>query len=214
MMDASAGRWTAGAAGALIGLFSAVQTSSKQYVISTPSDTVAIERVTRAGNTLTGDMRLVAGKTSLHYVLHLRPDGSAESADIVNEASGFFTGTIAFGGAAASLAQQGRGVAGQLTTAPADMLPVIGISMGLIDYIIGLHPPKLGETVQLSVLNIRNRFKGSLSLKRFSPDSLLVDCDGCMQPRSTEELRVGLTRDGAVAGGTRVETHWTMSVQH
>lgn len=194
-----------------IGMVGALQSAPRTYVIRTATDTVAVERVARAGNTVTGDLQLFAERTNVHYVIHLRADGSAESADVVNEAPNFFTGTIAFGGSAATAVQQGGGVAGQMTTAPADMLPLIGTSMGLIDYLIRLHPPKLGDAVQLSVLNIRNRVRGSLTLKRFARDSVLVDCDGCMRMHQTEELRVGLTRDGAMAGATRVEQHWTVT---
>ena len=51
----------------------------------------------------------------------------------------------------------------------------------------------MGETAEIKVLNIRNGNPGRLTIRRLASDSLLVDCDGCMRQRVTEELRVGLS---------------------
>ena len=74
--------------------------------------------------------------------------------------------------------------------------------MGLIDYQIRLHSPNVGETVEMKVLNIRNGFPGRVTIKRRTRDSVPVDCDGCMRQRETEELRVGLPRDGGIDGSS------------
>src|SRR5579884_536607 len=70
-------------------LVSGAQTASRKYVILSSSDTVAVEEVTRAGSTITGELHLLNEKASVHYVLHLRPDGATETADVVNDSPSF-----------------------------------------------------------------------------------------------------------------------------
>jgi hypothetical protein len=189
----------------LVGV-SGLQSGTRTFVIRTDSDTVAVEQLTHTANTLTGDLHLFEEKTTVHYVLHLRADGSTETAEVTNEAPNFFTGRIVFGGPSVNGGQSG--MAGRLVRVPADLLPVIGTSMGLIDHLIRLHSPAMGETAEIKVLNIRNGNPGRLTIRRLARDSLLVDCDGCMRQRVTEELRVGLSADGGVDGAVRVERHW------
>jgi len=88
---------------------------------------------------------------------------------------------------------------------------MIGTSMGLLDYLIRTHTPHLGESADIRVLNIRNRFPGRMTIKRLTADSVLVDCNGCMRQGVTEELRVGLSHDGGIDGAVRVEQHWFVS---
>ncbi|MFL5614942.1 MAG: hypothetical protein ACJ796_14860 [Gemmatimonadaceae bacterium] len=187
------------------------QSETQTFVIRTYTDTLAVEHLTRTANTLTGDLHLFVEQRDVHYVLHLRPDGSTESADVVDEAPNFFTGTILFGSPSGSLGQ--AGVAGRVVRVPANLLPVIGTSMGLMDYVLRLHTPAVGETVQVKALNIRNGNPVTVTVKRFSADSALIDCDGCMRQRVTEELRVGLSSTGAIEGAVRVEQHWTVAHQ-
>ena len=191
----------------LVGI-AAFQSGTQTFVIRTDPDTVAVEHLSRTANTLTGDLHLFEERTNVHYVLHLRTDGSTETAEVANEAPNFFTGMIVFGTPSVNIGQPG--VAGRLVRVPADLLPVIGTSMGLIDYLIRLHSPAIGETVEIKVLNIRNGNPGRVTMKRLTRDSVLVDCDGCMRQRATEELRVGLSRDGGIDGAVRVERHWTV----
>jgi hypothetical protein len=63
----------------------------------------------------------------------------------------------------------------------------------------------------MRVVNIRNGLPGKITIKRLLPDSVVVDCDGCMRQGVTEELRVGLARDGGIDGAVRVEQHWTVA---
>jgi hypothetical protein len=114
----------------------------------------------------TGDLHLFEKRTNVHYVLHLRPDGSTETAEVANEAPNFFSGPSAFGGLPANVGRPG--VTGRLVRVPVDLLPVIGTSMGLIDYVIRLHNPTLGETVAIRVVNIRNGIPGRVTIKRLT----------------------------------------------
>jgi hypothetical protein len=47
--------------------------------------------------------------------------------------------------------------------------------MGLIDYLIRLHDPALGETVEIKVLNIRNGIPGNVTFKRVTRDSVIAE---------------------------------------
>jgi hypothetical protein len=198
----------AGLSGILLVGIAGFQSPTETFVIRTDADTVAVEHLTRTANTLTGDLHLSEERTNVHYVLHLRSDGSTEAAEVTNEAPNFFTGLIVFGNPSATVGRSG--VAGRLVRVPSDLLPVIGTSMGLIDYLIRLHNPALGETVEIKVLNIRNGIPGHITFKRVTRDSVLVDCNGCMRQRVTEELRVGLSSDGGIDGAVRIERHWTI----
>jgi|SRR5689334_19883856 hypothetical protein len=183
------------------------QSEPQTFVVRTDADTVAVEHLTRTANTLTGDLHLFEEKTNVHYVLHLRPDGSTETAEVANERPNFFSGLIVFG-APVNVGQSGA--AQRLVRVPGDLLPVIGTSMGLIDYLIRLHTPGIGETVDIRAINIRNGLPGRVTIKRFARDSVLVDCNTCMRRRETEELRIGLSRDGGIDGAARIEQHWTV----
>lgn len=194
----------------LVGM-SGSQSETQSFVIRALADTIAVEHLTRSASTLTGDLHLFSEQTDVHYVLHLRPDGLPETAEVVDERPNFFTGTIVFGTPSGGVGQ--TGMAGRLVRVPADVLPVIGTSMGLIDYVIRLHSPAVGERVQMKALNIRNGNSVTVTVKRFAPDSVLVDCDGCMRQRVTEELRVGLSAKGGIDGAVRVEQHWTVAHQ-
>ena len=130
----------------LVGI-AAFQSGTQTFVIRTDPDTVAVEHLSRTANTLTGDLHLFEERTNVHYVLHLRTDGSTETAEVANEAPNFFTGMIVFGTPSVNIGRPG--VAGRLVRVPADLLPVIGTSMGLIDYLIRLHSPAIGETVEI-----------------------------------------------------------------
>src|SRR6476620_6812476 len=83
------------------------QSATQTFVIRKDSDTVAVEHLTRTASTLTGDLQLFVEKTNVHYVLHLRADGTTETADVIDEAPNFFTGTIAFGAPSSSVRQSG-----------------------------------------------------------------------------------------------------------
>lgn len=186
------------------------QSATQTFVIRTAdADTVAVEQITRTANTLTGDLKLLEEGATVHYVLHLRPDGSTEYTDVFNDAPNFYTGTIVFGSDSANVEQSGAGV--RLVRVPASLSPMIGTSMGLLDNLIRLHTPRVGESADIKVINIRNRFPGRMTIKRITTDSVLVDCNGCMRPRVTEELRVGLSHDGGIDGAVRVEQHWLVS---
>jgi hypothetical protein len=199
----------AGFSGALLIGLGALQPGTQTFVIRSEIDTVAVEHIARTANTLTGDLHLSEDATNVHYVLHLRSDGSAAAAEVADESPNFFTGMILFGDPSTNV---GRAVvAGRVVRAPADFLPVIGTSMGLIDYLIRLHNPALGDSVVIKVLNIRNRNPGRMTLKRFAPDSVLVDCNGCMRRGMTEELRVGLSADGGMDGAVGNAQSWTVA---
>jgi hypothetical protein len=199
----------AGFSGVLLVGIGAFQPGPQTFVIRSDIDTVAVEHLARTANTLTGDLHLSEEGTNVHYVLHLRSDGSAATAEVANEAPNFFTGMILFGDPSTNVGQ--AGVAGRVVRAPPDFLPVIGTSMGLIDYVIRLRNPAIGDSVVIKVLNIRNRIPGRMTLKRFAPDSILVDCNGCMRRGMTEELRVGLSVDGGIDGAVGNEGSWTIS---
>jgi hypothetical protein len=158
---------------------------------------------------LTGDLHLLEERNNVHYVLHLRTDGSTESAEVADESPNFFSGTIVFGAPPMTLGQSGA--RGRVATVPADYLPIIGISMGLIDYLVRLRTPGIGEAIDIKVINIRNRNPGRLTINRIARDSVLIDCDACMRRRMTEELRVGLARDGGIDGAIRTEQHWIIT---
>jgi hypothetical protein len=185
------------------------QSATETFVIRRGVDTVAVEEITRTPNTLTGDLHLFEERTNVHYVLHLRPDGSTETAEVANDAPNFFTGTVLFGSSFPSPGQ--AGVAGRVVRAPGDALPVIGTSMGLIEYLVRLSSEGSRKTDAMRVVNIRNGLPGKITIKRLLPDSVVVDCDGCMRQGVTEELRVGLARDGGIDGAVRVEQHWTVA---
>ena len=185
------------------------QSETRTFVIRVNADTVAVEHVTRTATTLTGDLRLFEEPADVHYVLHLRPDGSTSSADVVNASPSFFSGTIVFGPPRVSLGDselQKRSI-----SVPPDYLPVIGTSMGLLDYLLRLHARDTAAAIVIKVLNIRNRIPGRLTIRRLGRDSALVDCEACMRARTTEELRVGLAADGGIDGGVRVEQQWTIA---
>jgi hypothetical protein len=184
------------------------QSATQTFVIRAEADTVAVEQLTRSADSLAGDLHLYEEKSRVHYVLHLRADGSTESAEVANEAPNFFTGTVLFGGPSGNMGQ--AGVAGRVVRVPAKLVPIIGTSMGLMDHLIRLHTPEIGRSVAIDVLNIRNGKPGRVTIKRITSDSVVVDCDGCMRQRVNEELRVGLSHDGGVAGAVRVERHWTV----
>jgi hypothetical protein len=188
---------------------SSFQSATETFVIRAEVDTVAVEQITRTPNTLTGDLHLVEEKTSVHYVMHLRSDGSTETAEVTDEAPNFFTGVILFGTPSVNVGL--AGVAGRVVRVPADLLPIIGTSMGLIDQLVRLHSPSIGQTIDLKVLNIRNGLPGRVTIRRLAADSVLVDCAGCMRQRVTEELRVGLSHDGGVEGAARIERHWSIT---
>jgi hypothetical protein len=188
---------------------SGVQSETRTFVIRTDADTVAFEQITRTASTLTGDLTLRAEGTHIHYVLHLRPDGSTESAEVANESPGFFTGRIMFGAPSTTL--EPSGAPERVVSVPPDYSPVIGTSMGLIDYLLRLHARDTGDALVIKILNIRNRIPGRLTIKHLGRDSVLVDCEACMRARVTEELRVGLARDGGIEGAVRVEQHWAIT---
>lgn len=192
--------------GVLLGGVSGRQAETRTFVIRVDADTVAAERVTRTADSVVGDLHLFQEQTNVHYTLHLRPDGSVGSAEVFNEAPNFFTGTILFGSTSANLGQ--AGVAGRVARVPTDYLPIIGTSMGLIDYLLRLHARDTGDAIVIKVINIRNQIPGRLTIKHLAHDSVLVDCEACMRPRVTEELRVGLAPDGGIDGAIRTEQHW------
>lgn len=195
--------------GVLLGGVSGRQAETRTFVIRVDADTVATERITGTADSVTGDLHLFQEQTNVHYTLHLRPDGSVGSAVVFNEAPNFFTGTFLFGPPSANLGQ--AGVAGRVARVPTDYLPVIGTSMGLIDYLLRLHARDTSDAIVIKVINIRNQIPGRLLIKRLAHDSALVDCEACMRPRVTEELRIGLTRDGGIDGGLRTEQRWSIA---
>jgi hypothetical protein len=193
----------------LLSSISGAQSETRTFVIHTDADTVAFEQTTRTANALTGDLTLREEGTHVHYVLHLRPDGSTESAEVANESPGFFTGRIIFGAPSAVLEQSGAPE--RVASVPPDYSPVIGTSMGLIDYLLRLHARDTGDVGVMKIINIRNRIPGRLTIKHLGRDSVLVDCEACMRPRVTEELRVRLAPDGGIDGAVRVEQHWAIT---
>ena len=197
------------AVGILLSGVSGFQSETRTFVIRVDADTLAVEHVTRSADSVTGDLRLPEDGTSLHYVLHLRPDGTTGLANVADESPGFFTGTILFGTPSGYLGQ--AGVAGRVVRAPADYLPVIGVSMGLIDYVLRLHARDTSAAVVVKVFNIRNGLPGRLTITHLAHDSVLVDCQACQRARLTEELRIGLARDGGIEGGVRTEQRWTIA---
>jgi len=209
MMTPSIRLLSVAALGVLLSGMTTRQAQTRTFVIRVDADTVATERITRSADTVTGDLHLFQEQTNVHYTLHLRPDGSTGSAEVFNEAPNFFTGTIVFGSTSQNLGQ--AGVAGRVARVPTDYLPVIGTSMGLIDYLLRLHARDTATAIVIKVFNIRNQLPGRLLIKRLAHDSVLVDCEACMRPRVTEELRVGLTPDGGIDGAIRTEQHWIIA---
>ncbi|HKW48031.1 MAG TPA: hypothetical protein VJN70_11315 [Gemmatimonadaceae bacterium] len=201
-------RVAAALSGILFCAVTGTQSETRNFVIRDEADSIAVEQTTRSANTLTGDLRLFQEGTNVHYVLHLRPDGSTESADVFNESPGFFTGTIVFGDPSASLGQSGA--PGRVVRVPANYAPIIGTSMALIDNVLRLHARDTSQAIVIKVLNLRNHIPGRLTIKRLARDSVLVDCESCMRLRMTEELRIALARDGGIDGAVRVEQHWTV----
>lgn len=195
--------------GAFVAAASGSQSESRTFVIRVDADTVAAERITSSADSVTGDLRLFSEQTNVHYILHLRPDGSTGSAQVFDEAPNFYTGTILFGSSSDNFGMPG--VAGRVIRVPTDYLPVIGTSMGLIDYLLRLHARDTAESIVIRVINIRNQVPGRVMIKRLAHDSVLVDCEACMRPRVTEELRIGLTRDGGIDGGLRTEQRWSIA---
>ncbi|MDB4877388.1 MAG: hypothetical protein JWM41_3834 [Gemmatimonadetes bacterium] len=188
------------------------QAATISFVTTDDKDTIAVEQITRTAATLTGDLGLVQQGTHTHYVVHLRTDGSPERVEVINDARGFFTGTIAFDAIARNSARAGGGgLSDKIIMAPPGAYPTIGTSVALMDQLVRRTHLALGDSAMLPVINIRNRNTGLATLKRIAADSVRVYCDGCMNRGAIEELRFAIAKDGGIAGGTSPSQHWVIA---
>jgi len=185
------------------------------FVVTSGDDTVAVERVTRTSNSLTGDLRLAGPQPQrnlhAHYVATLRPDGGASRVDVIDDMPGFFTGVLVFDGSAMAAAQHELGALNdRIRMVPPNTYPTIGTSMALMEQLIRATHPTIGASVRIGVVNIRNGNRAAVGITRTSADSVVLACDGCMQPNRIETIHLAVSKDGEIVGGTNPELQWVI----
>ena len=195
--------------GALAAFSPATQRAQYQpsiFVITSGPDTVAVEQFTHDRGSVSGDLRIPQlqpqGEAHMHYDAHLRLDGSAETVKVLNDMRGFFTGTIAFDATARATARAGGGaLADRVLPAPPNSYPVVGVSIALMEQLLRATHPAPGDSVQVPVLNVRNRYGGTATIRRISADSVVILCEGCMRQKAVEVLRLAVAKNGDITGG-------------
>lgn len=178
------------------------------------NDTVAVEQVTRAPDALTADLRVGQGSqpdAHAHYVVHYATDGQPQRVEIIQDTRGFYTGTISFAERPGVAPSRVSGLGDRVTIAPPKSIPIIGISVALMEQAIRALHPAGTDTASTPSLNIRNRVHGMVKAVRLGRDSVAFICDGCQRPESHQEFHFALSRDGEILGGTSVNQHWTVT---
>jgi hypothetical protein len=183
------------------------QATPSTFVITAGADTVAVEQFTHDAGSVVGDLRLPSQQQHVHYTAYLKADGSPARADVINDTRNFFTGTIAFDANSGAAA---RGNADRLFRAPG-AYPVIGISVALMEQLIRSVHPLMGDSARVRVVNIRNRMAAMATIRRVSPDSVVVACDGCMRLGAVEELHFAVARNGDITGGVSSSPDWKIT---
>jgi hypothetical protein len=188
--------------------------TTSTYVVTRGADTVAIERVTRTGSSLVGDLRLPQGERSMHahYTVALRPDGGAARVDVIDDVPNFFTGILVFDGAGMSAAQREVGALNdRVAMAPPGTYPTVGTSIALMEQVVRATHPAVGATVRAGVVNIRNGNRAAMEISRVSADSVFISCDGCMRAGAVETLHLAIDKEGGITGGTNPDFNWSIT---
>jgi hypothetical protein len=184
------------------------------FTVMNGFDTVAVERFTANASSLTGDLGLMQGPRWIHvnYQLTLRPDGSTSRAKTVDDSPSMFSGVIAFNNDAMLAARAdpaNKGAA--LRMGPPNSFPTIGTSIAMMEQLVRATQPAPGGPATVHFINIRNGGDGELTIRRISPDSVVIVCVGCMRANAREELRLAVRANGDVTGGSNPGLNWTIT---
>jgi hypothetical protein len=188
--------------------------STSTFIVTAGADTVAVERATRTGASIVGDLRLLQGQRPqhAHYAVTLRPDGAASRVEVIDDVPNFFTGILVFDVAAMSATEHEVGALNdRIAMTPPGTLPTVGTSMVLMEQIVRATHPAVGATVRSAVVNIRNNNRAGISVSRISSDSVVIACDGCMRFGVVETLHFAVNKDGDITGGTSPELNWSIA---
>ena len=176
------------------------QPARSTFVTLSGADTVQVEQFTRTATSITGDIRFVKQQSTLHYSIVLHTDGTTEQSDVTDDdAQGKVVSSLFFGtdSIRASGTTNGRPWSGSLVTT-GKTYAHIGLSYALMEQLVRATHPAVGDSVRVSIINIRQNLPGSpITIKRISADSVQVGAN----------FRVGLSRSGDVTGGINTQSN-------
>jgi hypothetical protein len=189
----------------------AAQPSSASFVVTSGTDTIAVETFSSTPAALTGTLRLPQQQARARYVIHLRPDGSIAEADVTDDAPNFFSGTITFDEKAAVDIRTRTLPRRRFIMAPPVTYPLIGASVALMEQLARVTHAATRDSTSAQVFNIRNRTLGTATLKRIGRDSLAIFCEGCQRAGSHQVIHVGISPNGDFTGGTELGQEWVIT---
>jgi hypothetical protein len=176
-----------------------------EFLIRKGKDTVAVERFTRDGLTLSGTITQSNGLRS-EYVANLRADHSVEHMEMSRQGtqgpaallSIDFTDTLVKG----SVTGGPQPVTMTLRTA-AKPLPFLMQSFALAEQIVRASHPTTGQTVRWTAVRLGAGDTASLSVARVHADSVVISV-----PQG--DLRMAVSQAGDILGATFAPQQWVV----
>jgi hypothetical protein len=176
-----------------------------EFLIRKGKDTVAVERFTRDGLTLSGTISQSNGLRS-EYVANLRTDHSVEHMEMSRQGtqgpaallSIDFTDTLVKG----SVTGGPQPITMTLRTA-AKPLPFLIQSFALAEQIVRASHPTTGQTVRWTAVRLGAGDTASLSVARVHADSVVISV-----PQG--DLRMAVSQAGDILGATFAPQQWVV----
>lgn len=175
-------------------------TPTGQFIVRIGKDTIAVERFTRDGSALTGQISQRDGSRS-DYSLVLRRDGAIDRIDHTRSgAEGSASFTFAFSDSTVTyLDEQGRAL--QEVRTSARPFPFLLNSAALAETVLRASRLPVGQTMNWIGVRLVLRDTVSMRLARISADSVVLS-----GPQG--DLRFGVSPSGDVVGGTYTRGKW------
>jgi hypothetical protein len=178
--------------------------SSGEFVIRKGKDTVAVERFTRDGATLSGTIVQTVG-IQTDYVLTLRGDGSVEHVEMTRAgARGTASMSVELGRSAvrATMTAGGQADTAQIAT-ETPPAPFLVVSFALSEQVVRASRLAPGQSARWTAVRLGAGDTATVTVTRFRPDSVSL-------AMRDVELHVALSPGGDVVGGTHLAQHWAV----
>jgi hypothetical protein len=176
-----------------------------QFVIRRGKDTVAVERFTRDGTSLTGDIVQPAG-AHLQYTVLLKPNGTAERVDLTRtpRQGGPINVGVEFGTGSAHAVMNGADGREEIDfPTPLPATPFLIQSFAITEQIVrtaGLAP---GQEAKWTAVRLGAGDTATVTIARFHPDSVSLTM-------ADVAVTVALDKAGRVVGAVHSRQPWVL----
>jgi hypothetical protein len=176
-----------------------------QFIIRRGKDTVAVERFTRDGSSLTGDIVQPAG-AHLQYTVLLEPNGKAERVDLTRmpqQGSPINVGVEFGAGSAHAIVSAAEGREEVDFPTPLPATPFLIQSFAITEQIVRIARLAPGQQTKLTAVRLGAGDTATVTVARFHPDSVSLTM-------ADVAVTVALDRAGRVVGARHSRQPWVL----